>query len=162
VEIATDCKAVAAGVDFTVLLKKDGKVLTAGNNALGQLGRKTAEMQAEELKKIETVSEDEQEKFVSALKFGAVELEEEVDKIAAANHTCYALAGETAYGWGHNDRGQVGGKDLRVTAPAIVHHTAADLAAGDEAVVIITQGGKLMGSGSGRLEEMAKVKEEKE
>ena len=167
VKIAEKCKDIAAGADFTLLLMKDGSVLTAGNNAFGQLGRETTEEREEALDAVETVTEEEKKeeteenKTVSAMKFGKVELEDEVDKIAASNHTAYILVGEELFGWGQNHCGQIGGNDLRVASPKSIHTTVADMAAGDETLVIVTQGGKLYSTASGSLKEMAKIEEGK-
>lgn len=163
VQIAEKCKDLAAGADFTLLLMKDGSIRTAGNDAFGQLGRETAEERQEALDAIETVTEEETEEntTVSELKFGKVELEDEVAKIAASNHTAYLLVGEELYGWGQNHCGQIGGDTLRVTAPKRIHSTVAELAAGDDALMVITQGGKVLGTGFGSLKEMAKIEEGK-
>lgn len=167
VKIAEKCKDIAAGSDFTLLLMKDGSVLTAGNNAFGQLGRQTAEERQEALDAVETVTEEEskeeteENKTVSALKFGKVELEDEVDQIAATNHTAYIRVGEELFGWGRNHCGQIGGNVLRVMSPKSIHTTVADMAAGNDTLVIVTQGGKLYSTASGSLKEMAKIKEGK-
>lgn len=163
VKIAEKCKDIAAGCDFTLLLMKDGSILTAGNDAFGQLGRETAEEREEAMDGVETVTEEEEESTViSQTKFGKVELEDEVDGIAASNRTAYILVGEELLGFGQNHRGQIGEGDLRVTAPKRIHSTVAEMAAGDEALMIITQGGKVLGTGSGSLKEMARIEEGKE
>ncbi len=161
VQIAAKCKDIAAGADFTLLLMKDGSVLTAGNDAFGQLGRETAEEREEALDAVETVTEEESEEdtVLSQMKFGPVELEDQAAKIAASNHTAYVLVGEELYGWGQNHCGQIGSADLRVMSPKSIHTTVADLAAGDETLMVITQGGKLLGTASGSLKEMAKIEE---
>lgn len=154
VKIGKDCKDFAAGEDFTLLLKKNGSVLTAGNNAYGQLGRQTLEEWEEEQKEIQTVQEEEQEKPQKQSKFGKVELEKAPSSIGAGAHTAYVLIGEELYGWGDNYSNQLGKGAAKQKAPKLVHKTVAEFSAGDRCVLIITQGGKLLGAGDRRYEQL--------
>lgn len=158
VEIAKDCKDFAAGEDFTIIMKKDGSVLTAGSNAYGQLGRQTQEEWEEEQKAIQTVQEDEEKpKLQKQTEFGAVELENSPSAIGAGAHSAYALIGEKLYGWGDNYCHQLGGGDVKQKTPKMIHKTVAEFAAGDRCVLVITQGGKLMGAGDRRYEQLGAV-----
>ncbi len=155
VKIATDCKDFAAGDDFTILLKKDGSVYTAGSNAYGQLGRQTLEEWEEEQKAIQTVQEDEEKpKLQKQAKFGAVELEKAPSAIGAGAHSVYALIGEELYGWGDNYYHQLGGGAVKQRSPLLIHKTVAEFSAGDRCVLLITQGGKLLGAGDRRYEQL--------
>lgn len=155
VKIATNCKDFAAGDDFTILLKKDGSVHTAGSNAYGQLGRQTLEEWEEEQNAIQTVQEEEEKPELQAqAKFGAVELEEKPSSIGAGAHTAYALIGEKLYGWGDNYYQQLGGGKVKQREPLLIHKTVAEFAAGDRCVLVITQGGKLLGAGDRRYEQL--------
>ncbi|MBQ7970840.1 MAG: hypothetical protein IJ294_00610 [Clostridia bacterium] len=155
VKIATDCKDFAAGNDFTILLKKDGSVHTAGSNAYCQLGRQTLEEWEEEQKAIQTVQEEEEKpEFEKQVKFGVVELEKSPSAIGAGAHSAYALIGEELYGWGDNCYHQLGGGAVKQKDPKVIHKTVAEFSAGDRCVLVITQGGKLLGAGDRRYEQL--------
>lgn len=154
VKIAENCKDFAAGDDFTILLKKDGSVYTAGSNAYGQLGRQTLEEWEEEQKAIQTVQEEEKPDLQKQSKFGAVELEKAPSAIGAGAHTTYALIGEELYGWGDNYCHQLGDGAVKQKEPLLIHKTVAEFAAGNRCVLLITQGGKLLGAGDRRYEQL--------
>lgn len=156
VRIAKDCADFTAGDDFTMLLMKNGKVLTAGNDAYGQLGRQTLEEWEEEQKAVQTVQDEEEEapKLKRQIKFGPVELPETPAAIDAGAHAAYALIGEKLYGWGDNDYHQIGNYASKVHSPKLVHKTVADFSAGEDCVLLITQGGKLLGAGDRRYKQL--------
>ena len=155
VQIAKDCKDFAAGDDFTLLWMKDGRLLSAGNNACGQLGRQTLEEWEDAQSKIQTVQE-EQEKpdLKKQSKFGKVEFEHEIAKIAAGSHTAYVLSGEKLYGWGDNHYSQLGKGAAEVFEPTLVHKTTASFSANGKCVLVLTQGGRLMGAGDHRYKQL--------
>lgn len=157
VKIAADCKDFAAGDDFTMLLKKDGSVQTAGSNAYGQLGRQTLEEWEEEQKAIQTVQDEEKPELQSQAEFGAVELEKQPSAIGAGDHSAYALIGEELYGWGDNCYHQLGGGAAKQEQPKMVQKTVAEFSAGDRCVLVITQGGRLLGAGDRRYEQLGAV-----
>lgn len=151
VKIAKGCKSIAAGDDFAMILKKDGTVYTAGNNACGQLGRITAEEVADLPDPAETgekKKEEEKEVPVSQLKFGVVEMEGVADRIAAGGSSAYLQMGETLYGWGDNLQGQLGsaGKAM-ILKPQKLHSKTASFAVNGDCLMVLTQGGKLLGAG---------------
>ncbi len=158
VEIAKDCKDFATGEDFTIIMKNDGSVHTAGNNAYGQLGRQTLEEWEEEQKAVQTVQDDEEKPTLQKQsEFGAVELENSPSAIGAGAHSAYVLIGEKLYGWGDNYYHQLGGGNVKQKTPKLVHKTVAEFSASDRCVLIITQGGKLLGAGDRRYEQLGTV-----
>ncbi len=154
VQIASDCKDFAAGDDFTILLKNDGSVHTAGSKAYGQLGRQTLEEWEEEQKAIQTVQEEEKPDLQKQSEFGPVELEKAPSAIGAGAHSSYVLIGEELYGWGDNYCHQLGDGAIKQKEPKMIHKTVAEFSAGDRCVLLITQGGKLLGAGDRRYEQL--------
>ncbi len=88
-QIATGCKAIAAGSDFSMILTNDGTLKTSGANDCGQLGRQS-----------------EQEKDEEYLKFA--EVEHGVDAIGAAGKSGWFIKAGELYTWGQNHCGQLG------------------------------------------------------
>lgn len=155
VRIGKNCKDFAAGDDFTLLWMQDGRLLSAGNNASGQLGRQTLEEWEETQSKIETVQEDQETPdLTSQTKFGAIEWDQEISKIAAGGRSAYVLTGEKLYGWGDNHYRQMGKGAIEMNQPTLIHKTTADFSAGRDCVLVLTQGGRLMGAGDRRYKQL--------
>ena len=86
-QIATGCKAIAAGVDFSMILTNDGTLKTAGANDCGQLGRQS-------------------EKPEEYLKFA--EVERGVEAIGAAGKSAWFIKNGELSTWGQNYCGGLG------------------------------------------------------
>jgi alpha-tubulin suppressor-like RCC1 family protein len=164
VKIGEGCKDFAAGDDFTLLLKTDGKVLSAGNNSFGQLGRVTLEDQreAEEKAKEEMAKGGEeqpkakkQEKPApSQSVFAEVKFSKTPTKLAASDHSAYALVGDQLYGWGNNQFGQVGEGELRIRKPQVVCKEIVQFSAAGKNLLILNKKGKVLGIGDTRYQQL--------
>ncbi|MBQ6824234.1 MAG: hypothetical protein IJP27_06255 [Clostridia bacterium] len=143
VKLTENCSAIAAGDDFLVVLKKNGTVWSAGNNCYGQLGR-------EDVEKAPVYEEGEEAPAILpavAAVFGQLELEG-VTRIEAGAHNAFAFIGTEVYAWGHNHLGQLGSKDGNLKVPTLIHRKAAELVAGIDTTLILSEDGKLLGAGN--------------
>ena len=85
---------VAAGSNYTLVLKADGTVWSAGRNDYGQLGDGTTDSHLD---------------FVQVKDLKGEGYLQNVVQIAASNATSYALLEDgTVYSWGYNGNGQLG------------------------------------------------------
>lgn len=112
VEGVSEATAVAAGGSFGMALLSSGKVVTWGENALGQLGTGSTEGPSTCVRYYGFHAEE--EKFGCSDAATNVAGLSGVTKIAAgANHALALLSGGTVEAWGENDYGQLGdGTDL--------------------------------------------------
>ena len=93
-EELTDVIDVAAGYNFSLVLKSDGTVWTAGLNEKGQLGNGTT---------------DDSTLFIQVKGENGVGYLKDIIQITAENETSHALAKSgTVYSWGRNTEGQFG------------------------------------------------------
>ncbi len=161
-QIAKDCLDFAAGDDFVMLLKKDGTVWTAGNDCYGQLGRKTIVQLMEERsnadKNNEIPKSQEEAKEQETIKeelFGKVEGLEKVTAIAAGGRCAFAFCDTTLYAWGENYLGQLGlDPAADVVLPELVHKEALSVASNGRCTLLHTAGGKLLGTGDRRYQQL--------
>lgn len=149
VQLAAGCTDFAAGEDFLLILKSDGTVFSSGNNCYGQLGREVGD--ATEETPVDPASEEE---YVPAkLKaevFGQLRSLSDVTRLEAAGGSAFAMKGAEVYGWGHNHLGQLGIEGGDQSLPVPVYSKAADLSAGGDCTLLLTEEGRLLGAGDTR------------
>ena len=98
-----DAIDIAAGGNFSVILRRDGTVWTSGYNDKGQLGNGTT---------------NKEKKFHKVKLNANGEYLENIIQVTAGGHTTYALtANGKVYSWGYNYYGEFGNKTTSETNP---------------------------------------------
>lgn len=124
-------ESISAGYDHELILTRDGEVYSRGGNDYGQLGKGNNDY--------------------SSVWSPVSKLNVSIAKIATGRYTSFAIsdAGDV-YAWGSNSRRQLGdGTEVDRNVPVLVASDVAQVAAGINFSLFMTNSGGVLGSGYG-------------